>query len=1478
MEKMIRTVRNTSRWLLWSVLGSGMLWAAAAEAGPNAGFAVSLNPEQVSGAAVSDTVDFAVQIAGAVEAKHALVVARYDSALFAFVEFVPGDLIEGLQAPAGVPEAVGGGLKEIQSGGTQLAGTAGRGDGTLGTLRFAVLGEIPVAGAAISIVEVQINASFSDADTLSYDLGELTFTTVRRFANKLFNFAVERRHDGASIAWESRWPGIEDTLRYRAVGDTLWTAVANALFLRATAADIAAEKALSAAGVEAETATVEEMEAVLGEAVSAEQALLYADLDVAIRGRRHAFALDSLQVDTQYEYEAWSISLTRRYSPTESGLFRTRLAPDLRAAVGTELDIQTTTASATATWFTNRPADTRFSVALLDSDFVDDVAVFDSEGSLVHLASVGALEPNTEYKFRVVSRLAGVDGLIAAGLMTEEQVTVVKTGTFRTKKVGVPLRFLGPPSRVISADGAIISFRLNQVAGALVDYGLVREGENGDPDEVIYDWSASSADVLNAHSMTLAGLQASNRYRYRIRVVSPTGDTLSTGPEGDEQWNRDLQLRTSAAGDTLPPVIVEGPIVVVRDVLAIVRFTTDVETSATVFFGTSGGTYGTPDEFEVVNRGPSGGPRFAREHSITVAGLEPGKAYEYGVQVEGANGKSTSFEPSLAAAKRASVLQPPGGAGSFTTSNDPDTQFPVILSGPSVSSKTHDTAIVTWTTDEPANSAVRFGSTELDEQENSGSNTLSHTLTLSNLTPGTTYRYVVASTDAVGNGATESATAAFTTDREIDLTAPAITAQPSVIYKSDKIATLQWRTDEDTKGVVEFGPTSALGFIRELPTTGQRHEVALTNLLPATTYFYKTFSTDLNNNGPTESEVLQFTTDAAADLTSPVLSAIVAAAADSTAIIRWDSDELADSFVEFGVDSLLLDLKIGVSKDVFEHELTLTNLTPGTAYYYRVGSTDRANNPPTESAVFPFVTQTQADTVAPAAPFTLRATPGARQVLLSWDAALELDLNGFNVYRSLGLGDFELLASGLQKATFTDPNVSNDSTYRYQITAIDRQTPPNESLPSAAATTVPTTSAAPSAPSELGRTGDFLRPTFFFTNATPFGADGELSYTIQVSSRNDFTNVTASTSGVLEGAGDIGTGQTGWTIGRDLLDGQTYYWRVRAVEGSLLGPFSAPEEFTVADPQGLAGDFNGDGSVLFDDFFLFVDFFGQPATGEAVAYDLDANGAVDFGDFFTFVDNFGKTVAGKRWARAATVDERARFSLEAFTTSGRGRVVTLRLWAEEVEALKAYGSVIEYDPSALSFAEASPGPGHLLESQGGKAPLFSVLSQRPGQIALGNGLVEGAALSGRGLLAELHFGLLGEASDVNFVLREAYVASSGQAVRAVAQLSSVQLRPQAFALHANYPNPFNPSTSIEYELPQESEVSLVIYDILGQQVRALVLGQRQAAGFYRLAWDGRSSAGRAVASGVYFYRLQAAASRLPSELRFTQTRKMTLIK
>ena len=90
----------------------------------------------------------------------------------------------------------------------------------------------------------------------------------------------------------------------------------------------------------------------------------------------------------------------------------------------------------------------------------------------------------------------------------------------------------------------------------------------------------------------------------------------------------------------------------------------------------------------------------------------------------------------------------------------------------------------------------------------------------------------------------------------------------------------------------------------------------------------------------------------------------------------------------------------------------------------------------------------------------------------------------------------------------------------------------------------------------------------------------------------------------------------------------------------------------------------------------------------------------------------------------------------------------------------------------------------------------------------------------------------------------------------------------AFSL-GNFPNPWNPSTTISYALPEAAEVRLAIYSILGQQVRELVHAY-QGSGHYQVEWDGRDTFGQHGAAGIYFYRLEAGQQ--------TEVRKMTLAK
>jgi hypothetical protein len=95
------------------------------------------------------------------------------------------------------------------------------------------------------------------------------------------------------------------------------------------------------------------------------------------------------------------------------------------------------------------------------------------------------------------------------------------------------------------------------------------------------------------------------------------------------------------------------------------------------------------------------------------------------------------------------------------------------------------------------------------------------------------------------------------------------------------------------------------------------------------------------------------------------------------------------------------------------------------------------------------------------------------------------------------------------------------------------------------------------------------------------------------------------------------------------------------------------------------------------------------------------------------------------------------------------------------------------------------------------------------------------------------------------------------------------VQPDGFDLYANYPNPFNPSTQITFDLNGNAEIELAVYSIRGERIAVLAAG-RYSAGRYQLTWDGRDQAGQAMPSGVYIYRLKSE--------RGVFSRKMMLLK
>ena len=93
--------------------------------------------------------------------------------------------------------------------------------------------------------------------------------------------------------------------------------------------------------------------------------------------------------------------------------------------------------------------------------------------------------------------------------------------------------------------------------------------------------------------------------------------------------------------------------------------------------------------------------------------------------------------------------------------------------------------------------------------------------------------------------------------------------------------------------------------------------------------------------------------------------------------------------------------------------------------------------------------------------------------------------------------------------------------------------------------------------------------------------------------------------------------------------------------------------------------------------------------------------------------------------------------------------------------------------------------------------------------------------------------------------------------------------PKNFRVYQNHPNPFNPTTRIQYDLPKDHMVTIAIYDVMGRNIRTL-MNVNQTAGYHSVRWDAKNDIGEGVAAGMYIYTIQAG--------EFRATKKMVLLK
>ena len=264
----------------------------------------------------------------------------------------------------------------------------------------------------------------------------------------------------------------------------------------------------------------------------------------------------------------------------------------------------------------------------------------------------------------------------------------------------------------------------------------------------------------------------------------------------------------------------------------------------------------------------------------------------------------------------------------------------------------------------------------------------------------------------------------------------------------------------------------------------------------------------------------------------------------------------------------------------------------------------------------------------------------------------------------------------------------------------------------------------------------------------------------------------------------------------------------------------------------------------------------------SLTFSITVNPMLDLSALFD-LSNEG---AGKRVPLLTGLNADARMYLDVHTalpSVGEDFVLAVRL--ADFVAIRGYGLQVQYDADKLAFIEVRTD-----QPQGGNALAApQVLADEAGVLtvaALGEVVSEGeVALS---LIFRATTDI--ENTIIEITDSQAYDSAFGFNRLALPTPVSVQTRPTAFSLANNYPNPFNPVTTLQYALPQAVDVKLTVYNVVGQPVRTLV-AEHQSAGRYVVEWDATTDSGHSLSSGMYFYRLRAGEE-------FHEVKKMLLLK
>jgi len=340
--------------------------------------------------------------------------------------------------------------------------------------------------------------------------------------------------------------------------------------------------------------------------------------------------------------------------------------------------------------------------------------------------------------------------------------------------------------------------------------------------------------------------------------------------------------------------------------------------------------------------------------------------------------------------------------------------------------------------------------------------------------------------------------------------------------------------------------------------------------------------------------------------------------------------------------------------------------------------------------------------------------------------------------------------------------------------------------------------------------------------------------------------------------GTTGPGSTSY-VDATAPDGKlVYQYMVKEYDGNVAHTLSTATVYAMANMNANPADFSSDGKVDFTDFTMFASAYGKKTTdtGWIGLFDLAANGKVDFDDFTAFSADYGFGVAKAGKAAIELPSSNIGIGLTSSIDEANS-MYYVNVNFSDAATINGFELTLSYNPAALELVK---------ESITGLVGL-NIPSVSDGNVSISS-MFAGENFSGSFTIGFKNRGINNR---INIEVTNALVADNQFDVSQIKDLTSATLKamPTVYALSKNFPNPFNPTTTIEYALPSSGKVDLVVYNMTGQKVRTLV-SETKTAGFFKVVWDGRNDTGETVASGLYFYKLVSG--------KFNKIEKMTLVK